>query len=124
MVMQHQAELLKTKFGKAIAEEAKYKERRRHDRKRFKAKEFKQIELNFNEDKVVSNVLDISESGICFIVTKETLEKLNKDEDFLINAISSDLGFDIEKGRIMNARKYKGGTLSKGEFYALGVMFT
>lgn len=106
-----------------LPEEAKYKERRRHDRKRFKSKDYKQVELNLNQDKVLSNVLDISESGICFLVTKETLSKLNLEEDFLINAISSDLGFDVEKGKIMNARRYKGGTLSKGEFYALGVMF-
>lgn len=123
---------VKLELGKLIAplpEEAKYKERRRHPRKRFKLKDFKQVELNFNfkdedeTDSIISNVLDISESGICFIITKETLAKIDAQENFLINAISSDLGFDVEKGKIMNARKYKGGTLSKGEFYALGVMF-
>lgn len=112
-----------------LPEEARYKERRRHQRKRFKLKDYKQVELSFqykqntDGDSIVSNVLDISESGICFLVTKETLALINADENFLINAISSDLGFDVEKGKIMNARKYKGGTLSKGEFYALGVMF-
>lgn len=111
------------KLLSSLPEEAKYRERRQHDRKKFKTKDHIQIELNFDEDTILSNVIDISDSGICFLVTQETLKKLSALENFLINAISSDLGFDIEKGKIMNARKYKGGTLLKGEFYALGVMF-
>ena len=112
-----------------IPEEAKYKERRRHDRKKFKLKDYKEVELEFKfeafveDTQVLSKVINVSESGICVLISKETLEKINASEDFLINAISSDLGFKNEKGKIMNARKYKGGTLTSGEFYAIGVMF-
>jgi len=112
-----------------IPDEAKYKERRRHDRKRFKLKDYKEVELEFKfeefeeETQVLSKVINISESGICVLISKEILEKINAKEHFLINAISSDLGFKNETGKIMNARKYKGGTLTSGEFYALGVMF-
>jgi hypothetical protein len=112
-----------------IPEEAKYKERRRHDRKRFKLKDYKEVELEFQfedlgeETQVLSKVLNISESGICVLISEETLSRINAKEDFVISAISSDLGFESEKGKIMNARKYKGGTLTSGDFYALGVMF-
>jgi len=112
-----------------IPEEAKYKERRRHDRKRFKLKDYKEVELEFQfedlgeETQVLSKVLNISESGICVLISEETLSRINAKEHFVISAISSDLGFESEKGKIMNARKYKGGTLTSGDFYALGVMF-
>ena len=113
----------------ALPEEAKYRERRRHERKRFKSKDIKQVEINFTfkdnnpGDSVVSRVIDVSESGICFLITKETLSLIDAKEVFDVNAISNDLGFKVEKAKIMNARVYKGQSMSKGEFYALGVMF-
>jgi hypothetical protein len=114
----------------ALPTEAKYKERRRHERVRFKIHERKDVEILFprrvqnDEDKytVNSQLIDVSESGACFLVSKETLQKINTDLIFVINSLTN-LKLGGQKAKIMNARKYKGPTLSQGEFYALGVMF-
>lgn len=113
-----------------LPEEAKYKERRKDKRKKYKIKDYKQVELLFifkegvKGDNVLSSVIDISKSGICLLVTKETLNQIETEKELVITSISSDLGFKLEKGKIMNARKYIGVTMAKGEFYALGIMFT
>jgi c-di-GMP-binding flagellar brake protein YcgR len=110
-----------------IPDEAKYKERRRHDRKKFKLKDYIEVSLDFrlegDETEILSKVIDISDSGICIIISKEILCKLKTKENFLINAMSESLGFKSEVGKIMNVRKYKRGANTGGEFYALGVMF-
>lgn len=114
----------------SLPSEAKYKERRRHERVRFKIHERKDIEVLFpkriqnDEDryKVNSQLIDISESGACFLVSKETLQKINIDLIFSIKSLTN-LKIGGEKAKVMNARRYKGPTLSQGEFYALGVMF-
>jgi len=115
-----------------LPKEAKYKERRRHTRKRYKHKEHKQVEVEFTfkDDQeiefdpiVISQVLDVSESGVCFIVSLETFSHINTGEVFNVKSLCKTLGFKVEKGMIMNARLYKGNSFSQGEFYALGVMF-
>lgn len=114
----------------ALPTEAKYKERRRHERTRFKIHERKDIEIMFprrvqqDEDKLLINsqLIDISESGACFLVSKETLQNINIDLIFAIKSLTN-LKLGGEKAKIMNARRYRGATLSQGEFYALGVMF-
>lgn len=115
----------------AIPTEAKYKERRRHERTKFKIQERKDIEILFpkkvqeqSEEKILVNsqLIDLSESGACFIVSKETLQKINIDLTFYIRSLTN-VKLGGQKAKVMNARKYKGPTLSQGEFYALGVMF-
>ncbi len=115
-----------------LPKEAKYKERRRHNRKRFRPKDHKQVEVEFQfkEDQeiefdptVISQVLDVSESGVCFIVSLETFSHIKTDEKFSVKSLCKTLGFEVEDAVIMNARLYKGNSFSQGEFYALGVMF-
>ncbi len=114
----------------ALPTEAKYKERRRHERTRFKIHERKDIEIVFPkqlkdaDEKLLINsqLLDISESGACFLVSKETLQKIDLEIIFKIKSLTG-LKLCGEKAKIMNTRRYKGPTLSQGEFYALGVMF-
>jgi hypothetical protein len=114
----------------ALPTEAKYKERRRHERVRYKIHERKDVEILFprrvqnDEEKytVNSQLIDVSESGACFLVSKETLQKINTDLIFAMKSLTN-LKLGGERAKIMNARRYKGATLSQGEFYALGVMF-
>jgi putative lipase involved disintegration of autophagic bodies len=110
--------------------EAKYKERRRHERKKFKTKERRDVEIHFaaqeqlgeEEVTIISQLIDISESGACILVSKETLRKIDAEKTFSIRSLT-DLEIRFEEAKIMNARRYKGKTLNQGEFYALGVMF-
>jgi hypothetical protein len=113
----------------ALPSEAKYAERRRHKRTQFSLKDSKQVKVSFNykedenSDWVITTVMDISESGICLLVPKETFSKINTSENFDISAISDDLGFEDHQGKIMNARVFKQDNEIQKDFYAIGVMF-
>jgi hypothetical protein len=116
--------LVKLPFG------AKYRERRRHPRTKFKIHERKDIEVKFRQMKsgaghsltIVSQLLDISESGAKFLISKETLIKINPKVHFNIKSLTS-INIKFTKAKIMNASSYKGATLSQGEFFAVGIVF-
>lgn len=126
-----QVELKGAKLIVPAPQEASYRERRRHKRKYFKFSDHKDVELIFKELidpesgeplPVKSKVLDVSASGACFLVSKETLGRINPDEFMTLKSLS-DVVLGSTKAKIMNARRYKGRKLNQEELYAIGVMF-
>lgn len=112
-------------------DEVKYKERRKYPRKSFKYQDKKHVEVQYSPKdegqneipKFQSEIVDISEGGICIVVTKEAYEKLDTTKPLSLKSLSSDIQLGSEFAQIMNSRPYKGPTLSRGNILAIGLMF-
>lgn len=110
--------------------EVKRKERRTSQRVKIKVHELRYIEINIfaknqrelNALTVNCQLIDLSDTGACLLVSKETFQKIDTNLAFTIKSLTT-LEIAGNKARVMNSRKYKGPTLSQGEFYALGIMF-
>ena len=110
------------KLNALLPSEAKYRDRRKHERTVFKASDQKEVEVQLDNQKIHSKIIDFSESGACFLVSKTTLKNIELDSTVLITSLTS---FEIthKRAKVMNARNYNNPTLSHEEFYAIGVMF-
>ena len=113
-------------------EEVKYKERRKHQRKTFKyASDKKHVEVQFSpldknlseDPKFQSEILDISEGGMCIIMTEDAFEKLDQSIPLELKSLNSDIRLGSEYAQVMNCRPYKGTSINKGKILAIGLMF-
>ena len=110
--------------------EVKRKERRTSQRVKIKVHELRYIEISIfaknqkelNALTVNCQLIDLSDTGACLLVSKETFQKIDTELPFSIKSLTT-LEIAGNKAKVMNSRKYKGPTLSQGEFYALGIMF-
>ena len=113
-----------------LPDELKYKERRKSIRRRMKKREHKEIEIVFSsnkseegEKKIVTKLIDISEGGARFLISRETIETINLQETFHIKSLADDIVINYDKGVIVSAKLHKGQTIGHGELYSVGVMF-
>lgn len=116
-----------------LPDEIKYMERRRHRRTKMKKNEFKQVEILCHlkpeysnkgvNKKLMSRFIDISESGACFYLTKESLDMMDLESKIYLTSLSQDIKLELEIAMIVNVRKVKPMTMSLEEMYAVGVMF-
>lgn len=116
-----------------LPDSIRYRERRKHLRTKVKRSESKEVELTFaikkeldtdeKQRRIVSKLIDVSDGGACFVVSKETLALIDIKSIFYIKSLSSDVTINARKGMIVNARKYKGPSMGYDEMYSVGVMF-
>lgn len=73
---------------------------------------------------VACPIYNISENGICIIISKETLSSIKPNEEIRIEGLSFFESLSNEKNALIkNARVYSKKDLSSDEFYALGLVF-
>ena len=107
-----------------IPREIRLKEFRIHDRTYFSLDEKKSVLVIFpikeqmNAINVSCPLINISESGACILVSKETFSKI----DFSID-LTLKLTTDFQRAVIRNARLFIKKTLSHEELYAIGIEF-
>lgn len=113
-----------------LPDELKYKERRQHSRRRMKKRELKEIEVIFSSTdeeeerkKIITRLVDISDGGARFLISRETIETIKLQETFEIKSLSDDIEISSERGVIVSAKLHKGQTMGHGELYSVGVMF-
>lgn len=116
-----------------IPAEVKYMERRKHKRRKMKKKELKEVEVlcklkpEFADKearkKLISRFIDISDSGACFYLTKESIDMIDIEDKIYLTSLCHDIKLDQEKAVVVNIRKVKRMTMSLEEMYAVGVMF-
>ncbi len=117
-----------------LPKEVRLKELRLHPRKYFAENEKINIEVCFDpkstnktSDKVqtVCPVLNISVSGICIVVSKETLSQIDLSKEINLKGLGFYENLTSEmKAVVKNARVYIKKNFSSDEFYALGLQFT
>ena len=107
-----------------IPREVRLKEFRVHEREYFTLEDKKFIEVtfslkdDFNQIKVRCSMINISRTGACFIISKETLTKI----DFSIN-ISLKFPNESHNAIIRNTRLFMKQTMIHDELFAIGVEF-
>ncbi|MDD4976860.1 MAG: hypothetical protein PHY93_21075 [Bacteriovorax sp.] len=107
-----------------IPREVRLKEFRIHERKYFTLEEKKFVEVVFsvkNADHEITlscPLVNISESGACIVVSKETISNIDFSADVLLK-----LSADFQSAVIRNARIFIKKNLNNDELYAIGVQF-
>ncbi|MBY0416172.1 MAG: hypothetical protein K2Q18_18510, partial [Bdellovibrionales bacterium] len=109
--------------------DVKLEEKRIHPRVYIDPVEKRYISAKFaNKDKSVLDVncpvYNISESGICIIISKETLSSIKLNSEIELEGLSffESLGNEM-KAVVRNARVHIKKELGSDEFYALGLEF-
>lgn len=114
-----------------IPHDVRLKELRIHPRtyidqedKRFVAAKFNSKDSDETSISVACPVYNISKSGICIIVSKETLSSVKLNEAIALEGLSfyESLGNEM-KAIIRNARVHTKRGFGKDEYYALGLEF-
>jgi hypothetical protein len=111
--------------GKIISQKpssARYRDRRKHARIVFKGNKLKDVEVRFGDEIIKSKLVDISEGGACFLVSKSTLKHIEINSTILLKSLTS-FKIDSSRAKVVNARNYNSPTLKHEEFYAIGVVF-
>ncbi len=121
-----------TEYRFQFPKEVRLKELRTHSRKYFSLDDKITVEVKFNKknakesEKVFSScpVLNISKGGVCIIVSKETLTKIDIDKEIEIIGLGffENLESDM-KAIVKNARVYINKSLSHDDQFALGLQF-
>lgn len=114
-----------------IPHDVRLKELRIHPRiyidqeeKRFVAAKFNSKDNDESQVSVACPIYNISKSGICIIVSKETLSSVKLNEAIALEGLSffESLGNEM-KAVIKNARVHTKRGYGKDEYYALGLEF-
>lgn len=114
-----------------IPHDVRLKELRVHPRvyidqeeKRFVAAKFNSKDLSVLHVSVACPIYNISKTGICIIVSKETFSSVRLDESIHLEGLSffESLGNEM-KAVIRNARVHTKKGYGKDEYYALGLEF-
>ena len=114
-----------------LPQEARYRDRRKHPRRYYRPKDHKDLEAIFellaktpeqSHLTIKSKIIDISSGGACFLVSKETLAKINTNNLFSLKSLC-DVKLASSKAKIMNAREYTKGGIKNKDMYAIGIMF-
>ncbi len=105
-----------------IPRSVRLQELRVHERKYFQLEDKKLAEVIFvikNSDNKISltcPVLNFSESGVCIVVSKETISNIDFTADVLLK-----MSNNFQKAVILNARIFIKKNLNNDELYALGI---
>lgn len=109
-----------------------YKERRKHPRKKFRPRDIKQVEISYTPVSdlegelpvILTSMLDVSEGGLCVLISVEELRKIDKDIHLNIRSLCSDVILASDKAKIVHTRKYQTSKgLGMGNLFAIGLMF-
>lgn len=113
--------------------EMKYIDRRKSARKKIKKEKAQDFELSFQSKfeselnqphRVVSELIDISDTGASFAISKETLTEMDTTKEIVLRSLSPrDSLSENTKAQIKNSRKYKPMTMGHEAIYAIGVQF-
>lgn len=111
--------------------EVRLVELRNHPRVYFEETDFKNVEVSFSPKSesghninTVCRVFNISKGGVCLIITKETLGKINLQQDVEISGLGFFENLDHKKIAVVrNARVYAKKTIKSDELYAIGLEF-
>jgi hypothetical protein len=106
-------------------------EQRNNERKYFQTEEHFNVNVTFESKneyrdiKTICQVYNISNGGICIIVSKETLNKINLQKQITIDGLGffKTLG-QIKKAIVRNARVFKKKSIKSDESFAIGLEFT
>lgn len=118
-------------FFVSSPEEAHYKERREFKRERFKLRDHKELELIIPRPcddpdpepfVILSKLVDVSEGGVGFIVSKASLDKMGDLEVFEVKSLS-DVPFPSTRIKVMSSRKMRGRKLNQEELFVVGACF-
>lgn len=92
--------------------------------KRYVSVTFASKEHEIKSLNVACPIYNISKTGICIIISKETLSSIKLNEEIALEGLSFFDSLSNEKKAIVrNARVYSKKDLSSDEFYALGLEF-
>lgn len=114
-----------------IPHDVRLKELRLHPRvylnqqeKRFVAVKFNSLDCDETHVSVACPIYNISKSGICIIVSKETLSSVKLNEAIALEGLSffESLGNEM-KAIVKNARVHAKSGYGKDDYYALGLEF-
>lgn len=107
-----------------IPKEIRLKELRLQERTYFTMEDRKNMEVSFflkkseTQLKLTCPMINISEGGMCLVISKETISAIDLARDISVND-----GQGEKLTVVRNARVYKNRSINQDELYAIGVQF-
>lgn len=114
-----------------VPKEMRLREMRAHPRTNYSLEEKRNAEVVFQsrhgERKIcaICPVINISEGGVCIIISKETLSDVDLKDEIIIRGLTFfDKLYNEKLAKVRNARSYTKISLNSDETYAIGLQFS